>query len=227
MNTRADYFKLTRTNESLFTNPAEDGIEILLDEAAIQEAETHTAQILEAKGLPPEWAKVGIAYRDQYLLLLRDAVRFPDKSLGTYIRLVDRYPGILGVVTLPVYQGQILLIRHFRHATRSWHLEIPRGFGTVASTEDNARRELEEEIGATISRLTFLGDTYPDTGMVASRVVLFYAEVAAYGQPELGEAISDIFPTPPPEFERLIRENKINDGFTLAAYARAKAFGLL
>lgn len=226
MDTQAEYLELTKTRPSLFAN-VPDGIEILLDEAGIRMAQAHMAQILEARGQPSDWARVGIAYRDQYLLLLRDAVRFPDGSPGTYIRLVDQYPGVLGVVILPVYQGQILLIRHFRHATRSWHLEIPRGFGIDGSTENNAKRELEEETGATVSRLISLGDTYPDTGMTSSRVALFYAEVEAYGQPELGEAISDILPTTLAEFEHMVRENEINDGFTLAAYARAKAAGLL
>jgi len=34
-------------------------------------------------------------------------------------------------------------------------------------------------------------------------------------------------PTPVSEFERMIRDNEIADGFTLAAYARAKLRGLL
>src|SRR5579885_381339 len=146
MNTLADYFALVEARPELFQNPPGGGYVILLDEKDIGEAETQMAERLKSVGKPIEWARVGIAYQDQYLLLLRDAVRYPDGSLGTYIRSVDQYPGMVGVVILPMYKGQVLLIRHFRHATRTWHLELPRGFGQSLKTEDDARRELYEEI---------------------------------------------------------------------------------
>lgn len=227
MSLLADYLALAEHHPKLFTNPSEDGITILLNEEEIHQVEAEMAEKLKARRLNAEWSKVGIAYQDQYLLLLRDAVRFPDGSTGTYIRSVSLLPDILGVVILPVYQGCILLIRHFRHATRSWHLEIPRGFGVTESVEESVRQELTEEIEATISRLLPLGLMYPDTGMLSQPVALYYSEIAAYGQPESKEAISEIFPTSPTDFERMIRENEITDGFTLAAFARAKVHGLI
>lgn len=227
MSTLADYLSFARRRPELFVNPSDSGFTILLNEREIREAESQVARQLEASGRPPEWACVGIVYQDQYVMALRDAVRFPDGSLGTYIRFVDQYPGILGVAILPRYKEQFLLIRHFRHATRSWHLEVPRGFGIETLSEENARRELKEETGATAIRLISLGHTYPDTGMSSSCVALFYAEVESFGQPEAAEAITNLLPTSLPDFERMIRENEITDGFTLAAYARAKASGLL
>jgi ADP-ribose pyrophosphatase len=222
----ADYFRLAKTHPSLFINPPSGGFTILLDEEEIREAETQMSQMLSASGKPAQWARVGIVYRDQYLLLLRDAVRFPNGFLGTYIRFVSLELGVVGVAVLPVYQQKIVLIRHFRHATRDWHLEIPRGFSMEASSEEDAKRELEEEINATASRLTPLGQVHPDTGMSSGLVALFYAELEAYGYPETDEAITEIFLIPLLDFERMIRENEITDGFTLAAYARAKALGL-
>ena len=185
------------------------------------------AERLRNVGKPSEWARVGIVYQDQYLLLLRDAVRYPDGSLGTYIRSVDQYPGMVGVVILPMYKDHVLLIRHFRHATRTWHLELPRGFGQTVTTEEDAQRELAEEINGTATRLISLGKVYPDTGASSEQVALFYAEVETYGEGELMEAITAVLPTSLPEFERMIRENEISDGFTLMAYARAKTLNLL
>lgn len=227
MSTLADYLNFARIRPELFVNPPDGGFTILLNEYEIREAESQVAGQLEASGRPTDWAHVGIVYQDQYVMALRDAVRFPDGSLGTYIRFIDQYPGILGVAILPKYYEQILLIRHFRHATRSWHLEIPRGFGIETLSEENARRELKEETGATAVRLISLGTTYPDTGMSSSHVALFYAEIEYFGQPEVVEAISNLLPTSLPDFERMIHENQITDGFTLAAYARAKVSGLL
>jgi len=199
---------------------------ILLHEAEIREAEAQMAQWLESKSMPAEWARVGIVYRDQYRMVLRDAVRFPNGLLGTYVRIVR--DGVPGVIVFPVYQGQILLIRHFRHSTRTWHIEVPRGYGEEGSSgEENARRELKEEIGATISRLVSLGQAYPDTGALSEYNDFFYAEVETYGAIEADEAIVELLPTPIPEFERMIRENEIEDGFTVTSYGLAKAKGLL
>ena len=59
-----------------------------------------------------------------------------------------------GVVILPVKDGKILLMHNFRHATRSWQWEIPRGFGEPGvSAEDQARAEVSEEIHAQVSEL--------------------------------------------------------------------------
>ncbi len=226
MSTLEDYFAFAKAHPALFVNPPGAGFTILLDKADIRAAESQMAQRLKAAGLPSEWAQVGIAYQDQYGMILRDAVRFPDGSLGTYIRMVG--DGTPGVIVLPIYQGQVLLIRHFRHATRTWHLEIPRGFGTKGfSSEENARRELEEEIGATISRMVSLGRAYPDAGAGADYNDFFYAEVVSHREVEANEAIVELLPTSVAEFERMIRDNEMTDGFTLTAYALAKAQGML
>jgi len=226
MRTLADYLAFAKAHPALFVNPPGGGFTILLDEAEISEAESQMAQWLKAKGLPTEWAQVGIAFQDQYAMILRDAVRFPNGALGTYTRMVG--DGTPGVIVLPIYRDQVLLIRHFRHATRTWHIEIPRGFGTKGlSSEENARRELKEEIGATISRLVSLGRVYPDTGALSEYNDFFYAEVESYGEIEADEAIVELLPTALSEFERMIRENEMTDGFTLTAYALAKAQGLL
>jgi ADP-ribose pyrophosphatase len=223
----ASYFSLVKTRPELFHNPPGVGFEILLQETEIRQAEERVAEELREAGAPPEWAQVGVAFRDQYLLLIRDAVRFADGSLGTYIRTVPPEGSSPGVVVLPVWQDQVLLVRHFRHATRAWHLEIPRGFGMDPDVRVTARRELEEEIGATDIRLTSLGDLYPDAGMDSSTVTFFHASIGSFGKPELHEAITDIMPTPVPELERMIRDGELKDGFLLSAYGLAKARNLM
>ena len=227
MSSRSDYFALVRQRPQEFVNPQGAAFEILLEEGEIQRAEEQAGQRLVAAGLPPEWASVGVAFRDQYVTILRDAVRYVDGTLGTYIRMWDSHPEFRGVVVLPVWQEKVLLVRHFRHATRAWHLEIPRGFGSSEDAASGARRELEEEVGATVSRLVELGDVYPDAGAMGGRVALFLGEVESYGDGEAKEGITEILPTPVSEFERMIAAGELTDGFLLAAYARAKTRGLL
>jgi ADP-ribose pyrophosphatase len=223
------YLALVEKRPEMFVNPPGAQITILLDKEGIREAEEHMTRVLKEQGLPTLWARVGIAFQDQYLLLLRDAVRFPDGTPGTYSRLVEREHYAPGVVILPVHQQHVLLVRHFRHATRTWHLEVPRGFGTKGLvSEENASSELRDEIGATSFSLTSLGQVHPDTGMLAEKIELFYADVASYsGTRDVREGITGVLPVSVADFEELIRDNRITDGFTLAAYARAKLRGLL
>jgi ADP-ribose pyrophosphatase len=228
MSTLADYLAFAKAHQGLFVDPPQGGITILLDEDEIREAERQEARRLEALGLPPEWAQVGIAYRDQYVLLLRDAVRYPDGLFGTCIRSVDEDEHAPGVVVLPLYQGQILLIRHFRHEKRDWQLEIPQGFGIPGlSSEESIQVELKEEIDAAISRLVPLGQVHLDTRSGANRIELFFAELDSYGDVELQEGITELLPTSVTEVERMIRENELDNVFLLVTYARAKLHGLI
>ncbi len=234
MSRLADYLALIKARPDLFKNLAHGGIKILTKEADIRDVEAR----MMAKGLPYELARVGFVYEDPYTCIVRDAVEFPDGKLlpdgtkdnrGTYIRMIDpREHRVAGVATLPVYQGQVLLIRIFRHALRGENLEIPRGFGEKGfSREENAHRELQEEIRATASSMVYLGQLYTNTGMSGTYDELFFAEVDSYGEVEIKEGIIAILPTPIPEFERMIRDNEITDGYTIAAYTRAKLHGLL
>jgi ADP-ribose pyrophosphatase len=226
MSDLAEYFSLVKDHPEMFRNPPGAGLEILLQESEIRQAEEYVAEKLRKAGRPVEWAQVGVAYKDQYLFLLRDAVRFPDGTLGTYLRSAPAPDDFPGVAILPVWQGQVLLIRHFRHATRAWHLEIPRGFGMDPDARQSARQELIEEIGADEITLVDLGEAYPDASADNGTICYFYASVGKYGKPEAQEGITDILPTPVAEFERMIRDGELKDGFLLMAYGLAKAKNL-
>jgi ADP-ribose pyrophosphatase len=218
-----DYLQLIQDRPDLFVNPSGAAFEILLDEAQIHLAEEQSKTRLTEDGLPPEWATVGIAYQDQYLFLLRDAVRYVDGSLGTYIRFVGPADKPSGVMILPVFQGKILLIRHFRHATRTSHLEFPAGaIEADISAEECARRELAEEIGGSASRLINLGHLHSDVGMSGAFLDLFYAEVEHYGPLDTLEGISEVVGVTPAEFEDLVRRNDITAAETIAAFTCAK-----
>jgi ADP-ribose pyrophosphatase len=228
MSTLAEYLAFAKTHPERFVNPPEGGITILLAEDEIREVEAYMAQKLEAKGLPAEWARVGIVYQDQYGMILRDAVRFPGGALGTYIRFIGNVNGGPGAIVLPLYQGQVLLVRRFHHATRAWHLEIPIGLGMKGlSGEEMARRVLVEEIGATVSRLIPMGKLEEGPGLTESSAELFYADVESCGEGNIHEAIAEVLQVAIPAFERMMRDSEITDSFTIIAYLRAKLQGLL
>ena len=114
--------------------PKDAAFSVMTDLTSIRIAEEAAAAELRAVGSPAGWATVGVMFEDRYFLLLRDAVRFPDGSLGTYIRIGSRNPDSAGVAILPLLEEKVVLVRHYRHATQSWHLEIPRGFLSVGMT---------------------------------------------------------------------------------------------
>lgn len=228
MSTLAEYLAFAKAHPERFVNPPEGGIIILLAEDEIWEVEAYMVQKLEAKGLPTEWARVGIVYQDQYGMILRDAVRFPGGALGTYIRFIGNVDGSPGAIVLPLYQGQVILVRRFHHATRAWHLEIPIGIGMKGlSGEEIARRVLVEEIGATVSRLLPIGELEEGPGLTESPAELFYADVESYGEGNTHEAIAEVLQVAVPAFERMMRDSEITDSFTIIAYLRAKLQGLL
>ncbi|MFJ8582533.1 NUDIX hydrolase [Micromonospora sp. NPDC093277] len=221
------YRELRARLPELFVNPSGAAVEILVDPAEVAAAERAKATALRARGLPAEWGRTGVVYQDEWVTLLRDPVRFPDGGLGTYIRSVS-VGGAPGVVLLPLLDGAVVLVEHFRHATRRWHLEAPRGFGEPGvPAEEQAARELREEIGAIDARLVDLGVLNPDTGTSTDEVRLFLAEVRTVGEPEEREGIRAVRLCRPTEVGELIRDGVINDSFTIAAWSRAFLRGLL
>jgi ADP-ribose pyrophosphatase len=225
---RSMYASLLESFPELFVNPPGASFEILTEPGDVAAAEEARTAELAGHGMPSYMAETGVVYADPYFIVVRDAVRLSSGTLGTYARMIS--PGnASGVVILPVLGERIVLVRHFRHATRSWHLEVPRGFGLPGSDpSDDARRELQEEIGVTAAGLHDLGVVYPDTGAAGTAVRLFFAEVIdppSAADPD--EGIDAIRTVSSAELGQMIGDGTITDGFTITAYTRAVLRGLL
>ncbi|WP_424890606.1 NUDIX hydrolase [Streptomyces sp. XH2] len=227
------YDRLRATRPELFGN-APGGIDILLDPAEVEEAR-RAAHGAPAAGAPEEGAPpaddpppVGVVYADRFVTLVRDAVRFPGGALGLYIRMLstDASPG---AVVLPLTAtGDVVLVEHYRHATRSWHWEVPRGMGAPGATgAESAARELAEEIGAEATEWIPLGRLHPDSGLLGDHVELFAARIGGFGVPETSEGIRRIVTRPWPEVSGMVAEGEITCGFTIAVLTRALLNGLL
>jgi ADP-ribose pyrophosphatase len=221
------YRSLLAARPALADNPP-GGITVESDPAETARIEALMADRFAAQSLPREWARAGIFYEDPYIILLRDAVIFPDGKPGLYHRVIARHDEPTGVAVLGRYDGKFVLLRHFRHPSRAWHLEIPRG--AVGADEDPghiAHLEISEEIGGTIRSLVRLGMLHGASALMRHSVVLVYAELESIGTPALGEGIADILLVSPTELERMIAEGAITDSFTVAAAYHARLRGLL
>ena len=224
-----DYFSLIKAHSELFDN--ENALlNIVLDPKIIGEWVAEKESELRQKQLPLDWAKIGVIMDDPYNIIVRDLVLFPDGDMRGYGRSIAAatLKGGHGVVILPEYQEKILLLHQYRHPTRQWHYEIPRGFGepNISATE-NAYKEIEEETGGKISNLISLGEFYNNTGYESAAVTLFYANLASVGSPNINEGIDSFVWLTVKELEKWIMDDKITDGFTLAAYTKAKLKGLI
>jgi ADP-ribose pyrophosphatase len=226
MNPAERYRSLLDTRPALARN-LPGGIAVAVDPPETARIEAVMAERFAAQGLPREWARAGVFYEDPYIILLRDAVIFPDGKFGLYHRVIARHDEPTGVAILARYRGEFVLVRHFRHPSRAWHLEIPRG--AVDAAEDPARMahvEISEEIGGTIRSLKRLGLRYGASALMRHSVVLVYAELEAIGSPAIGEGIAEIMLVAPAELERLIGAGAVTDSFTVAAAYHARLRGL-
>jgi ADP-ribose pyrophosphatase len=170
----------------------------------------------------------GLMHKDAYIIILRDAVRFRNGTVGQYMRTISAV-GSGSAAALPIIDDRIILIRHERHATREIHWEIPRGFVTRnEAPEETARREIVEEIGIPEFEIVKIGSVHPDTGMSNVRTQLYLARLI--GVPHVmaaNEGIDELKTVTIDEFDAMLRADEITDSFTLAAVLQARVRGLL
>jgi len=219
--------------ESLDVQSEPDGegtLKIIRDESEIDTWTAVRRAELASDGLPVEWADIGIVLDDPYIIAMRDLVEFPDGARRGYLRLVNRAElrGGQATVILPRLGSKFLLLKHFRHATGRFHIEAPRGFGEAGiSAEQNARKEVAEETGASTAALVDLGMVHTNTGMDSLGVQVYLATLENVGEPEVAEGISAFYWVDLPRLEEMIASGEITDSFTITAYTRAKLRGLL
>lgn len=174
-------------------------IEITLNSELIRKIENQTRLRMISKGVQEsdaeKWSCVGIVAEDNYWIWIRDAVIFPSGVYGTYDRLMWKtgMAGYPGVAILPLLSTKKIVVNiNYRHATRSWEIELPRGQKKDGeSLEKAAARELKEETGYQIAKCTHLGNIAPDTGTLMSIVPIYCGEVSHSGESakEYSEAI--------------------------------------
>ena len=219
------YLAFAAERPELFSN-APGGVRILLDRDQIAEVENRAARSIRKQGLDPSGAQVGIVLRDPWFFVLRDAVEFPTGARRLHARCVNRVGN--GVAALPVMDGRILLLRHYRHAARRWMREIPRGaIEPGQSQEDAVRQELLEEMGASAKHLERTGFAHGLSNLSYNGAHLHFAELSSIGEPQLDEGIVAIDQVTVPEFEDLVTSGEITDSFTIAAFLHARLRGLV
>jgi len=152
-----------------------------------------------------------------------DEVRFPDGKSGEY-SIIHQGDGA-GAVAIPFYTyrgiGYIGLTRQYRYPLGSELFEFPRG-GTSDFEQEEATREVEEEMGFTPTSMLSIGDFHPDSGVLSMKIRTWVAFANIRSVPE--EHIEEetglrALWVSESTFEGMILTGKITCGVTLAAYA--------
>ena len=209
------YQQLIKERPELFKNLS-GGIDIITDERLISPVEKEHA------------INIGIIYQDEYMMLIKDLVRFSDGSIGPYTRVYHKNRG--GVSIFVICEDKILLIKHFRHSLRSWMWETPRGFGEAGQTTDqNALRELHEEIGVVPTDIVHLGTIFPDAGIVGEQITLYCARIAPNSTitTETREGIDQAGLFTKDQLKAAILSGEITDGITISSLVYAELKGLI
>lgn len=206
-------------------------IKIIDNDDEISQWQEQRRIVLKESGVSEAWADIGLILDDPGLLVLRDLVEFPGGYRNGYIRIYNRAyleGGAAGVVVLPEKDGKLLLFQHYRHATRMRHWEIPRGFGkSGVDAKTHAITEVKEEINGDVTEIFDLGIVYNNTGLEGNPINLFLARMSSVGEMEIQEGIENPIWVSVAELEKMIANGDITDGFTIAAYTRAKLKGLI
>lgn len=165
---------------------------------------------------------IGVVYESQYNIMLVDLVS-DGENLFSYERIIPAVKNS-AVVALTICSGKFIMLRQYRHALRDWQYAFPRGFGEhILTAYENMLKELSEELGCdTISSL-YLGNIAPDSGLTGNIAKVYLCNINNYQQRRHYEGIKQVDEFTPDELKQLIRNGKINDGFSLAALSLYRA----
>lgn len=223
LDSMSSYLELLASSPNLFKNSA-GGIRIVTDPNEIEIAQAMTISRRAAAGDRVDDCRVGVIAIDPYMTILRDAVMFPDGSYGLHNRIIENG----SIAVLPSYQGELVLLKVFRHGLRETTLEFPRGGRLQGESPEAAvRRELMEECGATATSVVELGRFTPGGSSLSVNAQLYMATLESLGRPQIEEGISEIMTVTSKELERMIARDEMIDGFSIALFARARAKKLL
>lgn len=160
---------------------------------------------------------IGVCYESPYTILVVDLVYEQEGEYFAYERLLSTEPQG-AVVCVPKYGEKYLLLRQYRHAMRAFQYAFPRGYATAGLTgEENARKELREELGAQVSSVKRLGSVVADSGISGTEVDIYLCAVESYDNQPGHEGIVDTIAVSAEELAKMIAGGQITDGFTLSA----------
>lgn len=200
----ARYLELMKERPEEFDNTGAE-YEIICDPEKVSSFEAETGKI------------IGAVYESPWHIMVVDLVTSDGKKCFAYERLM---PAVKkgAVVALTMCGEKYILLNQYRHALRGMQYSFPRGFAEKGlSPEENLRKELGEELGAETEEVKFLGDVVANSGVAGDKVSVYLCRLKSFETHEHYEGIKNVEAFSRGELQKMIREGKITDGFTLSA----------
>ena len=162
---------------------------------------------------------IGVRFcNEPYSMMVVDLVKDANGEYKSYERVLPCVP-CGAVVCVTIWDGKYVLLRQFRHSMREYQICFPRGYGESDRTaEENAKKEVKEELGAEVTCCKKLGEVVANSGLSGDRVAVFLCELASAPVLDKGyEEIRNFIYCTEDELQKLVADGSINDGFTLSA----------
>ncbi len=207
-----DYLSLVKERPESFRQS--DNLRIILDENEVKQFCKRTGR------------KIGVAYRSNFNLMVVDLVKDAKGNVFPYERVM---PAVEkgSVVTVPLCDGKYVLLRQYRHALRQEQYAFPRGFGEEGLTaEENAKKEIFEELGAEVLSAEPVGSVVADSGMRGGAAEVIVCKIDKFELKKDYEGIKELVLLSEDELQDWLRSGRIDDGYTLSAIALLKAKGI-
>lgn len=158
-------------------------------------------------------------YANSWMTVREDAIRRPDGSDGIF-GVVDKPTA---AVVIPLEGDRLHLVEQYRYPVGERRWEFPMGTAPDRAELDPAAlaaRELAEETGLVAGRMERLGRLDIAPGMSSQREHVFLATGLTAGPPAREVAEQDMRTAwvTVAEFEEMVRDGRVVDAQTLAAY---------
>jgi ADP-ribose pyrophosphatase len=157
-------------------------------------------------------------YRNPWLRLREDRIQRSNGTEGIY-GVVDKEDC---AIIIPIDGDHVYLVEQFRYTVQQRLLEFPQGGWETkdVNPEELARGELKEETGLIADRMQFLGTTYVAYGYANQKMHIFLATGLAQHDtdPDPEEHDLRLHRVPVKEFEAMLRDGRIPDICTIAAW---------
>jgi ADP-ribose diphosphatase len=171
--------------------------------------------------MPFKLLKSEVLMKGRAFAIRRDTLKTPD-GRETKFEIIEHTGS---VVIIPIDEnGNVLLVRQYRHATGGELLELPAG--TLEADEDPevcAAREIREETGMAAGVLTKLGDFYLAPGYSTEFMVVYLASELSYSPLKADDdEFLNVESIPVAEAIKRAERGEIPDAKSLAALFLAK-----
>ena len=172
--------------------------------------------------MPFELLKSEILMKGRAFTIRRDHLKTPDER-ETKLEIIEHSGS---VVIIPIDEnGNVLLVRQYRHATGGDLLELPAG--TLEENENPevcAAREIREETGMAAREFTKLGEFYLAPGYSTELMVVFLARGLSHDPLEAdADEFLSVESVPIVEAIQMAERGEIPDAKSLAALFIAKS----